>query len=77
MTAHVRVVEATEYEAYIEGLADDLAEAQEAVRDEVAAAAARPSRGRGGAVSPPPTATEARPELVVREGVAPTRPDWV
>jgi heme/copper-type cytochrome/quinol oxidase subunit 1 len=28
-------------------------------------------------MSPSPTATEARPELVVREGVAPTRPDWV
>ena len=38
MTAHIRVVEATEYEAYVEGLSDDLAEAQETVRDEVAAA---------------------------------------
>jgi len=28
-------------------------------------------------VTPPPTATEARPELVLREGVAPSRPDWV
>jgi heme/copper-type cytochrome/quinol oxidase subunit 1 len=28
-------------------------------------------------VTPPPTATEARPELVVRDGVAPRRPEWV
>lgn len=32
--AKVRVVEPAEYESYLEGLAEDLAEAQEAVRDE-------------------------------------------
>lgn len=35
----VRVVEAAEYESYVVGLAEDLAEAQEAVRSQVASAA--------------------------------------
>jgi heme/copper-type cytochrome/quinol oxidase subunit 2 len=39
MTPRIRVVEATEYEAYVEGLADDLAEAQSIVRAEASAAA--------------------------------------
>lgn len=38
MTAQVRVVEPTEYQAYTEELADDIAAAQGIVRDEVAAA---------------------------------------
>ena len=41
----VRVVEATEYEAYIEGLVSDLEEAQQAVRDEVASAAQAEAQG--------------------------------
>ncbi len=44
LTARVRVVEPTEYEAYVEGLAGDLAEAQDAVV-EAAAAEARAEAG--------------------------------
>lgn len=39
MAPRVRVVEPADYQAYVEGLADDLAEAQATVRDEVSAAA--------------------------------------
>jgi cytochrome c oxidase subunit II len=39
LTARVRVVEQAEYDAYLENLATDLQEAQEIVRDEVAASA--------------------------------------
>jgi len=39
LTAKVRVVEPTEYEAYVEGLAGDLADAQDAVRAAAAAEA--------------------------------------
>jgi cytochrome c oxidase subunit II len=38
MVPRVRVVDAEEYTAYVQGLADDLAKAQETVRDEIAAA---------------------------------------
>ena len=40
LTVNVRVVEPAEYESYLAGLADDLTEAQQAVQDEVASAAA-------------------------------------
>ena len=37
MQPRVRVVEPAEYQSYVEGLADDLAQAQESVRDQVSA----------------------------------------
>lgn len=47
LRAKVRVVEAAEYEAYVEQLAADITEAQEIVREEVAATAAEAAETEG------------------------------
>ena len=49
MQPRVRVVEPAEYQAYVEGLADDLAKAQATVRDEIAAASKATGGAEGGA----------------------------
>jgi cytochrome c oxidase subunit 2 len=52
LTARVRVVEAAEYESYIEGLAADLAEAQRTVAEEVASQAEAQATAEQGGATP-------------------------
>ncbi len=78
LTAQVRVVEAAEYETYVEGLTSDLAEAQDAVVQAAAAeSASEEATETGDAMTPPPTAVEARPEVVTRTGTAQQKVGWV
>lgn len=53
MTIQVKVVESAEYQAYVEGLHDDLTQAQEDVRDEVAATAEAQAAAEGSGAPAP------------------------